>query len=149
MKLIKHSSASPDPIVIQQEFTAGVPGFWVQDKNGQTWKLVDGDYIAIDDDGHVTYFASATIDNLARQKYKEALGKEALRNIWKALADSGLIDIVKASILQTVSPVLVACLAGEVQAAKLIAQATPTTADFTAGRKNALINILNDAIAKL
>lgn len=149
MKLIKHSSASPDAIVIQQEYQAGVPGFWVQDKNGNTHKLTDGDYIAIDDDDRVTYFPAATIDNLALQQVKENLGREALRNIWKALADSGLTNTVKASILQTISPVLVACLAGEVQAARLIANATATTADYTAPRKAALLAILDEAIAKL
>lgn len=151
MKIIKHNSASPDPDVTQDVlFDDGVTviqGFRIN-LNGSDYRLADGDYIIIDG-SNSRHIPASSIDNLLRQEYKEIVGREALRNIWKALADSNLTNTVKASILQTISPVLVACLAGEVQAAKIIAQATATMADFTNPRKTALINILNEAIDKL
>ena len=84
-----------------------------------------------------------------RQAIREKVGKELLTDIWKTLNNSALSEAVKASILSTISTTLIACLCGEVNVAKIIATATPTTADFNNGRKNILVGLIDQAIARL
>jgi len=149
--ITKFNSASPPACVKVQDFTFGVLGYWVTVENNDI-KLVDGDYILQDDDEKVIGYISAgeyALGGEKAQRIKETAGKGLLRTIWQTLSQSGLNDTVKASILDTISVTLIAILAGEVKASRIIANNTATTADFTNGRKNILLGLIDDAITKL
>lgn len=154
--MIKFNSAAAPSFVLHEILTDdphpdGLTfGDWVKTKTGVV-RVFDGDHL---DDADLENIIVITVDEFAndvdkRQKVKEIIGRETLREIWKAFQTSGLSETVKGSILQTISVVLTACLAGEVQIARNIANATATTADFTTGRKNVLLGILDAGIAKL
>lgn len=154
MRIIKHSSASPDAVVkVADFFNDGIThivGNWITVANNDI-KLTDGDYILVDDDGNVNYVSLANYngDNFIKQRIKEQISKEAARNAWKALMDSNLTNAQKAAILVAVNPAFTALAFGEIQAARIIANNTATDANYTAGVKNSFISILDAGIAKL
>lgn len=76
-----------------------------------------------------------------------AAGVKLKKEIWKALAPAN--DATKAGILNTIPAVLIAIGDGELSAARIIANATATNADYTAGRKATLIGLIDAAIAGL
>lgn len=112
-------------------------------------RIEHGDFLEVDGQTVKRVIKSAVYasDPKTKQEIKEYIGKECLREIWKAL--DPLSNAVKASILNTISATLVSLLAGEVQVAKIIATGTATTVDFTNGRKNGLIALIDESILKL
>ncbi len=153
MKIIKHNSLSPDSIVkVQDFFNDGVTvivGNWIT-VNGNDIRLVDGDYILIDDFGNNVKHISLddyNSDSDKKQQIKEQISKEIMREIWKAMQSAS--DAIREGILTTITTTLIALNAGEPKAALSLATATATNSFLTAGRKTTLLNILNAGVAKL
>lgn len=149
--ITKFISSSPPPFVRSGEYQVGVPAWWVTVGNND-YRLFDGDYIVQDDNGVPVRYVSASdyASNLVLQNIiREEVGKDLIRAIWSALRASALPDSQKAGIATAISPVMGLIRDGEIQAARFLANATATTASYTAGVKTALINKIDAAIAKL
>lgn len=144
-KGIKFNTSNKPSFVREQDFTVGVP-MWVVNISGNDVRIFNGDFLITDSNNVVQYIPAADVSLPDFQDYKDIIGKQLLSSIWKALNATGLTDAVKASILQTIANVQIACLAGEIRVARDIANATATTANFTAARKTALIALIDDAI---
>lgn len=153
MTVIKFSTSAPAGFTFSGEFTAGVPAWWVTISNND-YRLFDGDYIIIDDNGVPSAYYSATqyaSDLVVQNLVREAVGKELIRNIWSTLKQSLIQDTKKASIINTVGvdPALGMVRDGEITSARLLVNSINTNANFTTGVKTALLNLMDTAIAKL
>ena len=149
--ITKFNSSSPPSFVTVGEFTTGVPAWWVT-VGANDYRLLDGDYIIKDDNGVPVRYVSASdyASNLVLQNIiREEVGKDLIRAIWSALRASALPDSQKAGIATAISPVMGLIRDGEIASARFLANATATTASYTAGVKTALINQIDAAIAKL
>lgn len=149
--ITKFNSALPPSFVITGEFTAGVPAWWVTISSND-YRLFDGDYIVQDDNGvPVRYVSSSdyTSDLVLQNIVREEVGKDLIRSIWSQLRASALPYSQKAGIATAISPVMGMIRDGEIVAARFLANATATTASYTNGVKTALLNVMDQHIAKL
>lgn len=147
----KFNSASYPSFIITGEFTTGVSAWWVN-VSGNDYRLFDGDYIIQDDNGvPVRYVSSAdyAADLVLQNIIREGVGKDLIRSIWSQLRASALPDSQKAGIVIAISPVMGLIRDGEITSARFLANATATTASYTAGVKTALLNLIDQAVAKL
>lgn len=109
-----------------------------------------GDYI-ITYDGEVKvinqdeYENSIQLKRLVVQEVSIAL----LEDLIQAFEDLAVSDTVKIDLLRTIGPSTDMIIGNKISAARRIANAIPTTANFTAPRKNGLLALIDDAIAKL
>lgn len=143
----KFNSNNLPVFVHEQEFTTGVP-MWIVTISGNDIRIFNGDFLVTENDAVIQYIPAASASLPDFQDYKDIIGKQLLTTIWKTLNATGLTDAVKASILQTIVNVQIACLAGEIRVARDIANATATTANFTAARKTALLGLIDTAISE-
>lgn len=151
MTTIKFDHNAPPAYVLVQDFTVGVLGYWVSVGETQ-YRLSDGDYIIVDDNGIPSAYYSAAqyaSDLVASNLIREAIGKELIRNIWAALLASGLTDAQKVGVANKIAVVIVIVQCGQITAARFLANTVTTDANFTAGVKTALLNLMDAAIAKL
>jgi len=149
--IVKFDHNIPPAYVLVQDFTVGVLGYWVTIGYDQI-KLADGDYIVVDDNGIPSAYYSAsqyTSDLVIQALVREAVGKELIRNIWAALLASGLTDAQKVGVANKIAVVIVMVQCGQITAARFLANTVTTDANFTAGVKTALLNLMDAASAKL
>lgn len=154
MKIIRLNTAAPPAQVRSEPFRmiGDVPemGYWIRIGSDEI-KVEEGDFIEVDDDNaavtRVIFAADFTRDAAKRQQVLEAIGRQVVRDIWQALDQAS--DVMKAGITTTIIATIVACQSGQVHAAREIANGTPTGGAFTAQRKAALLDIIDQAIAKL
>lgn len=149
--ITKFNSSSPPSFVTVGEFTTGVPAWWIT-VDGNDYRLFDGDYIIQDDNGLPVRYVSASdyaSDLVLQGIVREEVGKDLIRAIWSALRASAMTYANKAGVATSISPVMGMIRDGEIQAARFLANATATTASYTAGVKTALLNLMDQHIAKL
>lgn len=147
----KFNSINFPSFVTAGEFTTGVPAWWVT-VSGNEYRLFDGDYIIQDDNGVPVRYVSAAeyaSDLVLQGIVREEVGKDLIRSIWSALRAASMTHANKAGVATAISPVMGMIRDGEIQAARFLANATTTTASYTAGVKTALLNLIDKAIAKL
>ena len=141
--------------IITGEFTTGVPSWWVMImENGTTneYRLFDGDYIICDDNGVCIKYISSTdyaADLVLQNIVREAIGKELIRSIWASLLSSGLTDAQKVGVANKIAVVLIMIQCAVIVGARFLANTITTDANFTAGVKTALLNLMDIQIAKL
>lgn len=151
MTVIKFNSASPSGFTFTGDFTAGVPAWWVT-VNNNDYRLMDGDYVVQDDNGNPSAYYSSeqyASDLVVSNLIREAIGKELIRNIWAALLASGLTDAQKVGVANKIAVVIVLIQCGQISPGRFLANSITTDANFTAGVKTALLNLMDTAIAKL
>jgi len=151
MTTIKFDHNAPPAYVLVQDFTVGVLGYWVSVGETQ-YRLSDGDYIIVDDNGIPSAYYSAAqyaSDLVVQGLIRESIGKELIRNIWSALRASALADAQKSAIATTITTPIVLIHDGEITASRFLANNIATNANYTAGVKTALLNLMDTAIAKL
>jgi hypothetical protein len=153
--IVKHNSASPDSAVkVADFFNDGVTiivGNWIN-IDGNDYRLSDGDYFIKDDNGVPVRYVSAAqyaSDLVLQNIVREEVGRDLIRSIWAQLRASALPDSQKAGIATAISPVMGLIRDGEITSARFLANATTTTASYTAGVKSALLSTIDQAIAKL
>lgn len=115
-------------------------------------RIVNGDLIVLNDkDEPIDVVTSSELSSSEnRQQIAKDIVAEELRvAIWKAFKDANLTNNVKLSIANTIIITLLLISQGEVQLARVAANMTATTADFTAGRKTLLLSLIDAAISKL
>lgn len=155
MKVIKHSSASPDPIVRVDDFfndgTTRIIGNWITTRDGNEHKLDDGDYIVVGDDGKADYFPAQTYaaSTIVQNLVNEMIGKELVRDLFRTLKAQDLNDAQEGDLLTRIYPVLGTLSDGFIRGARVMCNAIPTGGQFTAGRKTYLLNKIDEAIATL
>lgn len=148
--ITKFNSSSPPSFVREGEFQTGVPAWWVTINNND-YRLFDGDYILLDDDGvPVKYISSSDYSNVILQNLvHEAIGKETVRDLFKTLKNQNLTQAEEGDILSRIYPVL-GCLAdGFIRGARVICNSTATGGQFTQARKTYLLGKIDEAISKL
>ena len=88
-------------------------------------------------------------DELLKRLVVERVAIGLLEDMIQALQDLAVTDAVKLDLLKTVDVVLIMVVGNKIQAARTICNATPTTANFTTARKNALLSLMDTAILLL
>ena len=149
--ITKFNSSSPPSFVREGEFQTGVLAWWILIANNE-YRLFNGDYIIQDDNGVPVRYVSAAdyaSDLVLQGIIREEIGKDLIRAIWSALRASDMSYANKAGVATAISPVMGMIRDGEIQAARFLANATATTASYTAGVKTALLNVMDQHIAKL
>lgn len=149
--ITKFNSASIPSFVREGEFTTGVLAWWVTIGINE-YRLYDGDYIVQDDNGvPIRYIPAADYapDLVLQNLVREEVGRDLIRAIWASLNASALSASQKAGVASTISPVMVMIITGEIVSGRFLANSTATNANYTAGVKTALLNLMDQHIAKL
>lgn len=155
MRIIKHNSASPDPIVKVADFfndgTTQIVGNWLSARDGNDYKLADGDVILVGDDGKADYFSAADYAGnvIVKNMIHESIGKQLVRELFQTLKAQDLTDAQEGDLLNRIYPVLGTLADGFIRGARVMCNAIPTGGQFTNGRKTYLLNKIDAAIAKL
>lgn len=103
--------------------TEAAPGFYVVKDNGNV--------LILDPQEFATLFEAMRDDNK---------GKLILENLYAQLKTANLTPTEKASLITKLSTVFLALVVGEINGARILANALTTDAVFTAGRKTFLLN---------
>lgn len=104
---------------------------------------------------HDAYIASHSItnatliQNLFEAQKNEMVGKDLIRDLYQMLKQQNLTQAQEGDIINRITPVLLALIAGFVRGASPICSGIATGGSFTVGRKNALQNAIDAAILLL
>lgn len=90
-----------------------------------------------------------SLDGADRREIMILIGYALIDAIKDLFATSGLTTAVKTDILNTCISTVVLLSIGFVREARVVCNATGTTVNFTAGRKAALLNIIDTALSRL
>jgi hypothetical protein len=126
-------------------------GYWVTIGSNE-YKLTEGDYIIQDDNGIPVAIITAAeyVGDLVKQALvREQVGLDLRRAIWAALRAGNIPDAQKGGIATTINTPVDLTRDGEIVAARALAAATATNANYTAGVRTQLLAIMDAAITKL
>ena len=145
----KFDHTAPPSYVTVEPFDSETMGYWVN--IGGSIRLCDGDYLVSEDNVPVKYvsaadYAAAGDKALAIRKL---VGQEVFDSIINALRNSGFSAMQIVSIFGTIRDCVILCQGGEVAGARMVANNATVTANYTAGVKAALLNIIDTALLKL
>lgn len=145
MSVIKFNPASPPSYV--RSFGNG----WFALIADHTCKPIGtNDYIIVKNGDIVVVSQADYTNNVSlKRKVVEEIAIQLLEDMIQALDNLAVTDLVKLDLLKTVDVVLIMVVGNKIQAARQICNAIATTANFTTARKNALLALLDTAIALL
>lgn len=98
----------------------------------------------------ITYqIISATDVNLMSVQNQKRYGHKITDDFFVNLKQANLTDVQKVTLFNTLHGVITLCLAGELRAAKSLANSTATTTLYTTARKTWILNRIQTEIDKL
>lgn len=152
--MIKFTAANRPPFVLIRIKTApphpdGLTfGDFVQFAAGDD-RLEEGDYIIQDADGIPIGIIRAAAAAAQAERIEAELGRDLKATIRQAIKNLNLTSAEKADLVNRILAVYVLIDDGDLRAARFQANATATGGAYTAGRRNQLVALIDDAIQSL
>jgi len=124
-------------------------GYRVSTADGDA-RLVTGDYIVfLKPKISVVTISEYANDVEKRRIVEHEVSVELMENLIDLINGLVVSDTVKIDLMRHVGPTLDMIVTNRIQAANVIANALPTTTNFTQNRKNAFLAVIGTALAKL
>lgn len=115
----------------------------------ETYRLEVGDYISQDKHGNPTELITAAVAIEQAERIALELGADLKQTIRQAIKQLALTNAQRADLVNRILAVYVLIDDGDLQAAKFMAENTPTGGSYTAGRQTQLVSLISNAIQQL
>lgn len=115
--------------------------------NGSEW--IEFDTEAEHDAYIAANFPNPPTNFILQQARREQLGRELVADLGHVLQEQNLTQADEAAIVNKIATVITALAAGFIRGARIICNALTTDSVFTPGRKNYLLNRIDETISQL